>query len=114
MRYNPDIHHRRSIRLRDYDYAQAGAYFVTVCTFKRECLFDEDPFRAAAELVWRNVAACSGRLLDEFVVMPNHVHGIIWIPAAPAPVPVGAQQHTHTSSNPELRFGRTTATALNH
>jgi hypothetical protein len=40
-KYNPDIHHRHSIRLRDYDYAQAGAYFVTICTKDRECLFGE-------------------------------------------------------------------------
>lgn len=39
--YNPDIHHRRSIRIRDYDYAQAGAYFITICTQNRECVFGE-------------------------------------------------------------------------
>ena len=41
MPYNPDIHHRRSIRLRNYDYARAGAYFVTICVQYRECLFGE-------------------------------------------------------------------------
>ena len=41
MKFNPDIHHRRSIRLKDYDYCQAGAYFVTVCTRERECLLGE-------------------------------------------------------------------------
>ncbi len=41
MPYNPDIHHRRSIRLPDYDYAQGGAYFVTVCAYRRECLFGD-------------------------------------------------------------------------
>jgi len=40
-RYNPDIHHRKSIRLRKYGYSQAGAYFVTICTKDRECLFGE-------------------------------------------------------------------------
>ena len=38
MRFDPDKHHRRSIRLKEYDYAQPGAYFVTVCTYQRECL----------------------------------------------------------------------------
>lgn len=38
-KYNPEIHHRRSIRLRDYDYSQAGAYFVTMCSWNRECIF---------------------------------------------------------------------------
>jgi hypothetical protein len=36
--YNPDYHHRRSIRLRDYDYSEEGAYFVTICTVQRQCL----------------------------------------------------------------------------
>ena len=39
MKYKPDIHHRRSIRLQGYDYSQAGAYFVTICAQNRECLF---------------------------------------------------------------------------
>ncbi len=39
MPYNPDTHHRHSIRLRKYDYSRAGAYFVTICTYNKECLF---------------------------------------------------------------------------
>ena len=39
MKYNPTIHHRRSIRLKGYDYSQAGLYFVTICTQNRQCLF---------------------------------------------------------------------------
>jgi hypothetical protein len=41
VRYDKEIHHRRSIRLKDYDYSQAGAYFVTICTQGRECLFGD-------------------------------------------------------------------------
>ncbi len=41
MKYNPDLHHRRSTRLIEYDYSQAGAYFVTVCAKDRECLFGD-------------------------------------------------------------------------
>lgn len=41
MKYNPEIHHRRSIRLEGYDYSQAGVYFVTICTRNRECMFGE-------------------------------------------------------------------------
>ena len=41
MPYNPDIHHRRSIRLKNYDYSQAGMYFITICTHKKQCLFGE-------------------------------------------------------------------------
>ena len=43
IKYNPDKHHRRSIRLKDYDYATPGAFFVTLCTFKRECILGEIP-----------------------------------------------------------------------
>jgi len=39
MAYQPEIHHRRSIRLKGYDYAQSGAYFITLCVRSRECLF---------------------------------------------------------------------------
>lgn len=41
MKFDPDRHHRRSIRLRGYDYSQVGAYFVTVCMHNRECLFGQ-------------------------------------------------------------------------
>ena len=41
MKYNPEIHHRQSIRLKGYDYSQNEAYFVTICTQNRECLFGE-------------------------------------------------------------------------
>ena len=41
MKYDPNRHHRRSIRLKGYDYRQPGAYFVTICAFQRQCLFGE-------------------------------------------------------------------------
>ena len=41
MKYYPDVHHRRSIRLQGYDYAQAGAYFITICAQNRACLFGD-------------------------------------------------------------------------
>ncbi|MCH7781979.1 hypothetical protein IID62_02820 [candidate division KSB1 bacterium] len=44
MTYNPDIHHRRSIRLKGYDYSQPGMYFITVCTHNREHLFGTCPY----------------------------------------------------------------------
>ncbi len=88
MSHDPKRHHRRSIRLKGYDYTQPGAYFVTICTHNREPLFGrvvdgEMVLNAFGEIVW----ACWGEIpdhfphveLDAFVVMPNHVHGIIWI-----------------------------------
>ena len=90
MTYDPRKHHRRSIRLKGYDYTQAGAYFVTIVTHDRECLFGEVVdgvmwLNAFGEIVrdeWFRTAVVRPYVMldpDEFVVMPNHVHGIIWI-----------------------------------
>ena len=88
MKYNPDIHHRRSIRLQGYDYSQNGAYFVTVCTQNKECLFGEivgvkmamNDAGAIAYDEWVKTSEMRENIkLDEFVVMPNHIHGIIII-----------------------------------
>ncbi len=81
-------HHRRSIRLPEYDYTQPGAYFVTLVTRQREPLFGvvaEGDVRltAAGEAVWEVWKSLPGRYpqieLDTAVVMPNHFHGILWI-----------------------------------
>jgi REP element-mobilizing transposase RayT len=67
-----------------------GAYFVTVCARARECAFEEPDVRDALEEVWRQIPRhFSNARLDEFVVMPNHVHGIVWIVGAATAV--GAQ-----------------------
>lgn len=85
-RYDPDHHHRRSIRLRDYDYRQGRAYFVTICARHRECLFGEVAGgRVQLTRAGMVVTECWDGLprhyptvdLDAIVVMPNHVHGII-------------------------------------
>lgn len=88
MTYNPDIHHRRSIRLKEYDYSRSGAYFVTVCAWKKECLFGEirdgemvlnDCGRVVQEQ-WNALSLHFNNVeTDEFVVMPNHMHGIVVI-----------------------------------
>lgn len=86
MNYATDRHHRRSIRLKGYDYSQAGAYFVTVCAQDRECFFGdivdgEIQLNNAGQMVqdvWHNLPVKYPDIeTDEFVVMPNHVHGII-------------------------------------
>jgi len=79
-RYDPDKHHRRSIRLQGYDYTQSGAYFVTIVTHGRELLFDDPVLRRVAETMWQRIPRHFPHVeLDEWVVMPNHVHGIIVI-----------------------------------
>ncbi|MFM5987826.1 MAG: transposase [Sphaerospermopsis kisseleviana] len=88
MSYNPEIHHRRSIRLKGYDYSQIGAYFVTICTHQRNCLFGEivdgemklNTNGEVAKGCWLSIPRHFQNVeLDEFVIMPNHVHGIIII-----------------------------------
>ena len=102
-RLNPpsDSRRRRSIRLRGYDYAQAGAYFVTVVVQGRACLFGdlvgaEMRLNDAGEMIRRVWQEIPGRFpgiaLDTFVVMPNHVHGIISIVQPVGASLVGAQE----------------------
>ena len=88
MSYDPNKHHRRSIRLRGYDYSQKGIYFVTACTQNREHLFGkiekgEMQMNDAGQMVeftWFDLPNHNPPIvLDEFVVMPDHVHGIILI-----------------------------------
>ena len=93
MRYK----HRHTARLPGYNYTQSGAYFVTICTHGRECIFDDARLMRLVELQWRSIGRyCPGVAVDEFVVMPNHVHGIVWINRRD---PVGVQ-HTASSDDP--------------
>jgi putative transposase len=81
---------RRSIRLQDYDYSQTGAYYITMCTRNRECLFGNvidgqiqlNEIGQIVQTVWDGLPQFyEGVELDAFVVMPNHVHGVIVIHA---------------------------------
>ena len=88
MKYDHDKHHRRSMRLRGYDYSQAGAYFVTICTWKKECLFGEVEkgqviLNEAGNMVkiwWSEIQnKYKNAELDGYIIMPNHFHGIVFI-----------------------------------
>lgn len=92
MSYSPKVHHRQSIRLRGYDYSKSGWYFVTVCSYQRRKIFGEiinnqmlsSPAGKIAESCWRNIACYSPLInLHDFIVMPNHLHGIIQLVGAP-------------------------------
>jgi putative transposase len=99
MKYNPDIHRRRSLRLRGYDYTGSGAYFVTACAYARECLFgqiagDELSLSTYGEITlecWLDIPKhCPQVDLDACIAMPNHIHGIMVLVddtdgSAPAP-----------------------------
>ncbi|MEK7310500.1 MAG: hypothetical protein AAB382_00895 [Chloroflexota bacterium] len=93
-RFDPRRRHRRSIRWKGYDYARAGAYFVTLCTRGRECVLDEPIVAGIILDVWEALPARFPTIaLDEFVVMPNHVHLIVWLQsmmgAGASPTPTG-------------------------
>ncbi|MCK6509065.1 transposase [Myxococcota bacterium] len=86
MKYDPEKHHRRSIRLKGYDYSRAGAYFVTLCTHDLACLFGDmvegemrlNDAGRMIQTVWDEIPMFyPGVDVDEFVIMPNHIHGIV-------------------------------------
>ena len=106
MPYDRFKHRRRSIRLKGYDYSRAGAYFVTICLQGGQCLLGQivdgamQP-NAAGMMIDQEWFALSGRFpsieLDEFVVMPNHIHGIISIHEPPVGAPLVGAQKADTS-----------------
>ena len=118
MKYHTDIHHRRSIRLKGYDYSQAGLYFITLCTQNRLHLFGEiindvrgtticalNTYGQIAEREWIRTSEMRPDIhLDVFVIMPNHIHGIIEITRrgtmhrAPATAPTVEQFGKPTSN----------------
>ncbi len=88
MKYNPHYHHRRSIRLPEYDYAQCGIYFVTLCTYRKQCLFGEihkgqislNHIGKIVQEEWLKSSHIRQEIeLDEWIIMPNHLHGIVVI-----------------------------------
>ncbi|MEI6706807.1 MAG: transposase [Methylococcales bacterium] len=94
MKYNPNIHHRRSIRLQNYDYSQAGAYFVTICIQNRECLLGKidnnvivlNEYGLIVQDKWLDLVNHIDNIeLGEYVIMPNHFHGIIIVGAGSKP-----------------------------
>ena len=86
QKYDPQIHHRRSIRLKGYDYSRAGAYFVTICVHQRECLLGNivngemqlSRFGKIISYAWLDLPKHYPHvILDEFCIMPNHVHFVV-------------------------------------
>lgn len=110
MKYDPRKHHRRTIRLPHYDYSQPGAYFITIVSHQRALLFGKildglvrlNPAGQIVEWEWQRLAQQFPYVeLDAFVVMPNHLHGIIILHDPP----VGA---THLNQeDTQSRTGRT-------
>ena len=88
MPFDPKRHRHRSIRLGGYDYSQVGEYFVTLCTHQMRCLFGEvkegqmylNRLGQIVESEWRKTALLRSEVdLGDFVVMLNHLHGLVVI-----------------------------------
>jgi len=87
-KYDPEKHHRRSIRLKEYDYSQTGAYFITICAYNKECIFGDvvdgkiilNQYGEIVKAEWlKTFDIRKNLILDKYIVMPNHFHGIIMI-----------------------------------
>jgi REP element-mobilizing transposase RayT len=119
-KYNPNIHNRRSIRKKGYDYSQAGWYYVTICTYKKEYLFGEIvnermALSTCGEIVKETLLDIPDRYknvsLDEWVIMPNHLHIILVIRRKHVGVPLAgtptseAGTPTSKKTNNKLTLG---------
>ena len=112
MTYEPQKQHRRSIRLKGYDYANSGAYFVTIVTQGRACLFGEivnaetrlNDSGSVIERWWFELNNKFRTVeTDDFVIMPNHFHGFVVIPVG-ADLCVGpVGKGTHAGVRPYWR-----------
>jgi putative transposase len=101
MNYGPDKYRRRSLRLPGYDYTQAGAYFVTVCTRDRICIFGdvvdgEVRLNDSGRIVEQWWVGLEKKIplvkIDKYMVMPNHFHGIVII----------VDQHNHVGADTQV------------
>ena len=117
MKFNPERDQRRSIRLKGYDYREAEDYFVTICARNRECLFGEITegelrLNDRGKIVrkeWVRTAVLRPYVeLDSFIVMPNHIHGVIVLVGA-GPHACPEQGHPRAdmpANNPAVRLGQ--------
>jgi REP-associated tyrosine transposase len=118
MPYDPNKHHRHAMRLQGYDYSREGAYYVTICVLNRESLFgtivdDEMRLQRHGEIVeecWQNLPQHYPTVeLDEFVIMPNHVHGIVIVTVGAGLKPAPTNNSSH--GLPEIMRGFKTFSA---
>jgi len=107
--YNPQKHHRRSIRLQGYDYSQEGLYFITICCQDRVHLFGRivdgemilNGAGSQSQECWQDIPNhFPNVVLHEFVIMPNHIHGIIEFVAGANNY--SPNNHSHQESNDDV------------
>lgn len=86
--FNPEIHHRKSVRLKGYDYSRPGCYFVTIDLHNIRCMFGGysngqlilNDIGKITQKYWQAIPShFSNVQLDEYVIMPDHIHGILWL-----------------------------------
>lgn len=86
--YDSSFHHRRSIRLKDYDYSQSGLYFITICCHSNKCRFGKiengemilNEYGLIASQEWERLPErYPHTILDVYQIMPNHIHSILHI-----------------------------------
>ena len=113
-KYNPDIHHRRSIRLTGHDYSQSGLYFITLCAVNKICMFGNvvdgkmqlNDIGQLVEQEWLNTINIrhDDVRLQNYIVMPNHFHAIIEIRRGESHSPYShsSQSHLSQSDSPSI------------
>jgi putative transposase len=115
MRYDPYIHQRKSIRLKEYDYSQPGVYFITNCIYNHECLLGEiidnqiklNKIGIIIDYQWRIIPKYFRHVeLDYYTIMPNHMHGIIIIKEI-KPGKVGAKHFHNENIKPQSSLSKT-------
>ncbi len=115
MIVDTDIRRRKSIRLQEYDYSQAGGYFVTICTHERKCLFGEvvdgemelNENGKIVKSEWLKTEEIRDNVsTGEFIIMPNHLHGILFIDE-----PTDRRGTVHRAPTVE-RFGQPTSNSI--
>ena len=116
-KFNPKFHHRRSIRLKGYDYSRNGAYYITICCAYRQCRFgaiieNEMVYNAFGEIAYMQWIKLPDRFfnfqLDVFQIMPNHMHAIVILDdtvvgATLAVAPQDADDNPQILTNPRAR-----------
>ncbi|MBN2435143.1 MAG: transposase [Spirochaetes bacterium] len=109
---NNQKYRRRSIRLKGYDYTRPGYYYITICTYNRECIFGKivnkkmilNQYGQIACDCWSQIPVHFETVkLHAFVIMPNHLHGILEIKTHSAPV---GSRHAVTQPGRTEQFGK--------
>jgi len=107
---DPFHYYRRSLRLRKHHYARGGVYFVTLCARERECLFGEitgvemrlsDCGKIIRDEWLHTETTRQNVLLDAYVIMPNHIHGVIILTSG-----IAAEKRRPTWFNADLERAR--------